>query len=146
MEYPFVFRLVKLGGAETVAEDVDEMLSELLDELGGCRRIIVGATYADEDPATSLGFTFQGLISRWRATYEPDGYVKMVILAKVTEEDIEGCLSRYEMMPVELARLLERRLDEAIPDEYDATCEEIAGGGRLGKKRRSVGLVYAAIK
>jgi hypothetical protein len=117
----------------------------VLDEAGEGERIIVGSTFADLDPTGPAGITLEGLESRWDQTYEPQGFTRMLVLAVVKEEDIIGCLAFYEMMPVELARLIERRVDESIPDKLDATREEIAGGGRLGKTRRKVGVVYAAL-
>lgn len=147
MDSPFVFRVVELGGPGTAPEDIREMASRVVSVAreSGAGRIIVGSTYADLDPDGPQGITLDGLEARWDRTYEPQGFTRMLVLALPGEEDIVGCLACYEMMPVELARLIERRLDESIPDELDATREEIAGGGRLGKTRRKVGVVYAAL-
>lgn len=143
-EVGFVFQLCSLGGPTSVKEDVEEMADCVLSavEALGSTRVIIGSTYADlvDDDNIST----QGVAARWRQTYEPRGFTGLLVVGAVTDDQVVGCLAEYEMMPLELARLYERLLDEAIPEPLDHS-REIAGGGRLGTTKRKVGLVYAAL-
>lgn len=142
-ESGFAFELHPVGGPATVAADVAAMAGTVLATAAalGSTRVIVGSTYAD---LRGDGFTHTGIAARWRQTYEPAGFTGLLVVAAVTDDDVTGCLAAYELMPLELARLYERLLDEAIPEPLDHS-REIAGGGRAGTRRREVGLVYAAL-
>lgn len=146
-DYPFVFDLVDLGGPMTVQQDIDDMVSKIVNAISeqGLSRVIIGTTYADLDPSAPYGISSQGIQSRWQRTYEPQGFQIMLVLALVTRHDITECMAAYEMIPVQLARLLEKMLDDALPDDLDVTPEEIAGGGRLGTIQRDIGVLYAAL-
>lgn len=140
----FVFQLCSLGGPTSVKEDVEEMAGCVLSavEALGSTRVIIGSTYADLEDEDNI--TTQGVAARWRQTYEPRGFTGLLVVGAVTNDEVVGCLAEYEMMPLELARLYERLVDEAIPEPLDHS-REIAGGGRLGTRKREVGLVYAAL-
>lgn len=146
-EYPFVFDLADLGGPMNVKQDVDDMVSKIVNAISkkGLSRVIVGTTYADRDMTAPYGISMQGIQSRWKRTYEPQGFQTMLVLAFVTKDDITECMAAYQMIPIQLTRLLEKMLDDALPDDLDATPEEIAGGGRLGTIQRDIGVLYAAL-
>lgn len=145
----FVFQVCPVGGPETVDADVEAMAVRVLAAAKILRttRVIIGSTYADLlEPGAVVpeNITKRGLAGRWRQTYEERGFTGLLVVALVSDDDVTGCLEAYRMMPLELARLYERLLDEAIPEPLDHS-REIAGGGRLGTTRREVGVVYAAL-
>jgi len=139
-----VFDLCDIGDPNTVKRDVDAIVQKILsgvDDLDATR-VTIGSTYADID--TNGEITRDGVEDRWKQTYKEQGYFGLMVVAAVTKDDVLGCLKRYKVTPVQLARLIERLVDDAIPEDLDAT-DELAGGGRLGKTVRKVGIVYAAI-
>ena len=139
-----VFDLCDLGGPSTVDRDVDAIVQKILsvvDDLNATR-VTIGSTYADID--TNGKITREGVEDRWNQTYKDQGYFGLLVVASVTKKNIPGCFKKYKVTPVQFVRLIERLVDDAIPEDLDAT-DELAGGGRSGKTIRKVGLVYAAI-
>jgi len=145
----FVFQVCPIESVGTVEEDVRAMAARVLAAAKILRstRVVVGSTYADllsPGDASPENITKQGISGRWRQSYEDEGFTGLLVVAVLTDDNIPECMEPLQMMPLDLARLYERVLDSAIPEPLDHS-REIPGGGRLGVRRREVGLVYAAL-
>ena len=153
----YVFDLVQLSGkAECLQLDTLKMLAVIeratqsID--GDIEEVVVGSTFANLTEGSSLDaldpatMTRRGVRGRWAQTYEPDGFLGILVVGACSQETLSQEMKEWGLNGLDLARVYERSLDIQGREYFPIKGEEIAGGGRLGEQIFDYGLIYAAFK